>query len=61
MKTAIGIACLVAVGGAVLYGAILVGKWLLDFWRELGQALDDDPARDCGRDSHEEDRPCQKR
>ena len=55
MQTAIGIVCLLAVAGAVAYGAILVGAWLRDFARDLRGAVEDDPARDCARDAREED------
>ena len=67
MPTAIGLVCLLAVAGAVAYGAILVGacigewcvvagRWLREFCRDLRGAVEDDPARDCARDS-EEDMP----
>jgi len=55
MPTAIGLVCLLAVAGAVAYGAILVGAMLWDFCRDLRGAVEDDPARDCARDAREED------
>jgi len=54
LKFIFGIICLVAVLSALAYGALLVGGWLVELWRDWRAALDDDPARDARRDSKED-------
>lgn len=54
MRTAAELVCLVAVGGAVAYGAMLVYVWALDFCRDLFGALRDDPRAESDRDAREE-------
>jgi len=55
IKLIFDILCLVAVLGALAYGVLLAGGWLVELWRDWRAALDDDPARDVKRDSKEED------
>jgi len=54
LKLIFDIVCLVAVLGALAYGVLLAGGWLVELWRDWRAALADDPARDARRDSKED-------